>query len=182
MARGSFPFARPAAVHAWDRLDGMWAGVFYVTLGIPTVAVLVDADSTGPRALLLASTAIVAGARELATRWIAREVPGGAAIRFADGARGHVVVGLGWAVVTLVGLIVLVRSEPMYFFALYGLFPQSFVVLPRNWAIAFAGLLVPAVLLAEGGAPNALASSEFLITAVGSILVSVTLGLLGLPA
>ncbi len=172
---GLLPNAGPRAVHAWDRFDGMWAAVFYVTLGIPTVSSMVDADAgAGRRLSVVAAVAAMAGARELAVRRVAREVTGGSSIGFAPGARDHVLVGLAWALATVAGLVVLVRADPIFFFALYGLFPQSFVVLPRNWAIAFAGVLVPTMLVAEEGMEAF--DGDFVTSAVGSGLVALVLG------
>ena len=163
------------AAHAWDRFDGMWAALFYVTLGVPVAGVLADAGAGAANRLLVVAAAVaVAAGRELAVHRVARELSGRSVARTEQGSRRHLRVGLAWAAVTLAGMVVMVLADPRAFFALYGLFPQAFVVLPRSWAIGFAATLVPALLLAEEGTSGI--DGDFVASTVGSALVALALG------
>ncbi|HEX2047282.1 MAG TPA: sensor histidine kinase [Acidimicrobiales bacterium] len=165
---GAAAAAPSGAVHAWDRYDRMWVAMFHVALAVATVVALAR---LGPKPLdaagLLLLVAVVAGARHLA----ARRLQG-----VEEESREHLVVGLAWAAATLPAMVVLVNAEEAFFFAMYGLFPQVFQMLPRKWAVAFAALIVPAVLVGARGA-SALRDWEFLVSVVGSAVLAPALGL-----
>ena len=155
-------------VHAWDRFDRMWVTLFHVALGVPTVIAWVGSRFNVARWVgVLAAVAVVAGARQLAARALAD---------VEEGSGRHLAIGLLWAVVTLPAMVVLVNAEQVFVFAMYGLFPQSFLMLPRNFAIAFAAALVPAVLIGAEGV-SALQESDFVVSVVGSALLAPAIGL-----
>ncbi len=135
---------------------------------MPTATVVVAASgSPGRRLGVLAMVAGAACAREVAVRSLARVEEGGGR---------HLAVGVAWAAVTVPVLVVLVDANRLFFFALYGLFPQGFVILPRNWAIGFAAALFPTVTLGVEGL-SAVDEGDFLLSALGSALVAVAIGL-----
>ena len=162
------PAASPDTVHAWDRFDRMWVALFHVALGVPTVIALVGSGFNVARSAgLLAAVAVVAAARRLGVR---------ALVDVEEESGRHLSIGLLWAVVTLPAMVVLVSAEQAFVFAMYGLFPQAFLMLPRNFAIAFAAALVPAVLIGAEGA-SALRESDFVVSVVGSALLAPAIGL-----
>ena len=73
-------------------------------------------------------------------------------------------------------MVVLVNADEVFFFLVYGVFPQAFTTLPRNWALGFSSLLVPAVLVGAQGV-SALDDSGFVVSILGSALVAPAIGL-----
>ncbi len=140
---GTVAAATSNAVHAWDRFDRTWMVMFHLAVGVPTVIALVASGVDPLRwAGLLVAVTVVVGARHLAVRRLTGT---------AEGNRRQLLVGLLWAAASLAAMVVLVNADEVFFFAIYGLFPQAFVMLPRNWAMGFSAALVPAVLLGAEG-------------------------------
>ena len=163
-ATGAAPAPEP--VHAWERFERTWVAMFHLALGVPTVVALAGAGAAPLRwALILAGAATVAGARHLATRALAG---------VEEESPRHLGVGLVWAAATLAAMVLLVDTEEAFFFALYGLFPQAFVLLPRNWALGFSAALVPVVLIGAKG-PSVLGDAA--VSIVGSALLAPAIGL-----
>lgn len=165
---GTAAAASSDPVHAWDRLDRMWTAMFHLTLGVATVVAVAGSGLDPLRgAGLLAVVAAVVVARHRAVR----------ALRgVEEESRRHLAVGLAWTAVTLPAMVLLVNAEEAYFFAVYGLFPQAFVMLPRNWAVGVSAALVPTVLIGAEGV-SALDDSGFVVSVVGSALLAPAIGL-----
>ncbi len=159
---------RPSSstVHAWERLSWLWPALFYVTLAVPTVSASTSAESLGRRVAVLAAVVGVAAAREAAVRSVARVEEGGAR---------QIVVGLAWAALTVAALVPLVDADRVFFFSLYGLFPQAFLILPRNWAIGVGAALFPVVIVGVEGV-SALHEGDVVTSALGSALIALAIG------
>ncbi len=140
--------------------------MFHVVLAVPTVVALAASGLEPLRwAGLVATVGVVAGARHLAGRAMTgRETE----------SRRHLTIGLLWAATTLAGMVVLVRAEEVFVFALYGLFPQAFIMLPRNWAIGFSAALVPAVMV---GAEGVGVVEDSLLSIVGPAIMAPAIGM-----
>ena len=165
---GTAAAASADPVHAWDRLDRMWTAVFHLTLGAATVVALAGSSFDPLRsASLVAGAAAVVVARRQAVR---------ALVGVEEGGRRHLAVGLAWTAVTLPAMVFLMNAEGAYFFGIYGLFPQTFIMLPRNWAVGISAALVPAVLVGAEGV-SALGDSGFAVSVVGSALLAPAIGL-----
>ena len=165
---GSAAAAPPNTVHEWDRFDRMWGALFHVALAVPTGVALLDSGFDPLRGVgLLAAVAVVVVARQVAAR---------ALLGVEEGSRRHLVIGLLWAAATAAAMVFLNNAEDAYFFALYGLFPQAFMMLPRTWAIVFDASLVPAVLVGANGI-SALEDSGFVASIIGSALLAPAIGL-----
>ncbi|MGH9150932.1 MAG: sensor histidine kinase [Acidimicrobiales bacterium] len=142
--------------------------IFHVALGGATVVALGGSEFQPLRWIgLLAAVVLVAAARHLAER---------ALIGVGEGSARHLAVGAMWTAVTLPAMVILVNAEGAFFFASYGLFPQAFRMLPRNWAMGFTAALVPAVLLGAQGISE-LGDSGFVVSVVGSALLGPAIGL-----
>lgn len=165
---GTAAAAPSSTVHEWDRFDRIWGALFHVTLGVPTVVALVGPGFEILRAVgLLATVAVVVVARQLAAR---------ALVGVAEGSRRHLTVGLLWGAATVAAMVLLVNAEDAFFFAIYGLFPQAFMMLPRTWAIVFDAALVPVVLVGADGV-STLEDPGVVASIVGSALSAPVIGL-----
>lgn len=141
----------------WDRL---WDGFFLVSLAVPTVLAVLDAD--GP-----AAAATVAGTAAALGLWhwlMAPRLPEPAAPRRA----------LVWYVGAVVGLVLLVRLDATYFMLLYGLFPQVFGRLDR-WAIP--GAIGLSLAFFAGSAGHAASAGAWLLNFGTTVVMSVLIGL-----
>ncbi len=149
-----------------DRFERVWASIFHIVLGVPTAVSLATSGFDPVRWTgLVAGVAAIAGARHLAVRELAR---------IEGDSRRRLTLGLMWAAVTLANVVLLVRADEVFVFAIYGLFPQTFMILPRNWAIGFSAALVPGVLL---GAEGLAVLEDSLASIVGSAVLAPAIGM-----
>jgi hypothetical protein len=156
-----------SAADAGDRLNWLWIGFFAATLGTGAVFGALSADgSAGFRLLpLLGAAALLA-----LDRACGRLVPDPEAL-----SRRQWAVVLTWYVGSLALLIPLVATYPPFGLAVYGFLPRVFIRLPLVAAVVAAALVVPALIVGQGGL-SAAASAETWYASVGSGVLSVVIG------
>jgi len=154
--------AGPASETRWARL---WHAFFFAALGLPSALHAADPGiPAGTRAVTLAVAAALAVEYALVAVAHPRldERPGPAAL--------HV------GVVTVVFAVLLSR-DGRYFFLMYALYPQVFMLLPGRWAYAGAVLVGLLAALVGGDVTGVRRDPTVALTVVGNIALAVAVGL-----
>jgi signal transduction histidine kinase len=152
---------------AGDRLDWLWTGFFVATLVLGAVISALSADgSTGFRLLPLLGVAVLL----VLDRVCGRLAPDPETL-----GRAGLAVALVWYVASVTLLILLVEVYPPFSLAVYGFVPRIFTRLPLVPAVVAAALVLPAMILGQGGV-SAAADARTWYASLGSGALSILIG------
>ena len=153
---------------AWERLGWLWSAFYATTLVIGAFFSALYAD--GPvwhRLLPVAGAVALFALSSAATRQIPdADYPG----------TRDIVLAFGWYAVSIVLLVLLLEPYPQFGIVVYGFVATVFTLLPVHLAVPAAVVVVPVLLIGQGGLSVALDADTW-YSALGSGLLAVVVGL-----
>ena len=153
---------------AWERLGWLWSAFYATTLVIGAFFSALYADGSVWHRLLPVAGAVALFALSSAAT---RQIPDADYPRTRD-----IVLAFGWYAVSIVLLVLLLEPYPQFGIVVYGFVATVFTLLPVHLAVPAAVVVVPVLLIAQGGLSVALDADTW-YSALGSGLLAVVVGL-----
>jgi signal transduction histidine kinase len=152
---------------AWERLGWLWSAFYAVTLGVGGFFSALYADGTAAHRLLPVAGA---GALLALTHGTRRRILNPEAPTW-----GQLLLALGWYATSLALLVLLLEPYPQFGIAVYGFVPTVFGLLPIGWALPAGVVVVPVLLIGQGGLSAALEADTW-YSSLGSGLLALVIG------